>query len=322
MSFLTNLQNSVSTSSIGGTSQFALQTGCGNNDIMTHSMNAAIKTCCGDQNIAVNVSDNLLVDTGSCGKDSIIGRAGNAFINTYCGDDSVILDCDNLDLDLGCGNDNVIVSAQGNINIKGGCGDKAILAESFNQGSGNNYITLVDGNHTINTIGNNFGIATGNGNQTIGTYGNNYRVVTGNGNNKVGFYGNNHSYSLGNGNHDIRTLDNWFASGEFTSVYDSSSLGLFDHNIGLAQSFTLGTAAYDSNKNLCYAIRGVSNTNIETGNGTLQGLVTVGDGQFNLKVGDSAQTRNIDIATGANGTLQNFQTGSFRAQNGYILKDK
>ena len=321
MNFLSNLQNSVSTTSIGGTSQFLLNTGCANNDIQTTSQNAILNTCCGNQNIVVNVSNNLAIETGCCGTDNIMGHAGNAFINTNCGDDTVVLDCDNLDLDIGCGNDNVIVSARGNININGACGDKAILAESLNMNNGNNYITLQDGNSTINTIGNNFGIATGNGNQTIGTYGNNYRVVTGNGNNKVGFYGDNHAYSLGNGNHDVRTLDNWFAAGEFANVYDSASIGLFDHNIGLAQSFTLGTAALDKNNNLCYAIKGATNTSIETGNGTLQGLVTVGDGAFNLRMGDSGIRRNIDIATGQNGTLQNFQTGAFRAQNGYILQD-
>ena len=322
MSFLSNLQNSVYTSSIGGTSQFILQTGCGNNDIQTYSQNAMIKTCCGNQNIAVDVSNNLSIETGCCGNDNIMGHAGNALITTNCGDDTVVLDCDNLDLDVGCGNDNVIVSAKGSININGSCGDKAILAESLNQYPGNNFITLSDGNHTINTIGNNFGIATGNGNQTIGTYGDNYRVVTGNGNNKIGFYGNNHAYSLGNGNHDVRTLDNWFTSGEFTNVYDSASIGLFDHNIGLAQSFTIGTAALDKDNNLCYAIRGVQNTSLEMGQGTLQGLVTVGDGNFSLKMGNSATRRNIDVSLGGNGALQTFQAGTFRAQNGYILQDK
>ena len=322
MSLLSNLQNSVLTSSIGGTSQFALSTGCANNDIQTYSQNAMIKTCCGNQNIAVDVSNNLAIETGCCGSDNIIGYAKNAFIATNSDDDTVILDCDNLDLDIGCGNDNVIVSAKGAIAINGGCGDKAILAESLNQGQENNYITLTDGNHTINTRGNNFGIATGNGNQTIGTYGNNYRVVTGNGNNKIGFYGNNHAYSLGSGNHDIRTLDNWFTSNEFTNIYDSSTIGVFDHNIGLAQSFTVGTAALDSNNNLCYAIRGASDISIETGNGTLQGLVTVGNGNFSVKTGDSETKRNIDISLGQNGALQTFKSGSFRAQNGCILQDK
>ena len=321
VSFLSNLQNSALTSNIGGTSQFILSTGCGNNDIQTSSMNAMITTGCGDQNIAVDVSNNLAVATGCCGKDNIMGRAGNAIISTNCDDDTIILDCDNLDLDVGCGNDNVIVSAQGTININGGCGDKAIIAESFNQCNGNNYITLADGNHTINTIGNNFGIATGNGNQTIGTLGNNYRVVTGNGNNKIGFYGSNHAYSLGNGNHDVRTLDNWFTAGEFSSTYDSNSLGLFDHNIGLAHTFMIGTAAYDSNNNLCYAIKGVSNASIETGKGTLQGLVTVADGNFYVKTGDSGIRRNIDVSLGSLGSLQTFQSGVFKAQNGYIVKD-
>ena len=319
MSFLTNLQNSVSTTSIGGTAQFVLSTGCAKNNIETHSQNAMITTGCGDQNIGVDVSCNLVIDTGCCGKDFIVGNAGNALINTNCDDDTIILDCDNLDLDVGCGADNVIVSARDSISITGCCGDKAILAENLG-GKNANYISLLDGNHTINTIGNNFNIRTGNGNQEIGTIGDNYNVYTGNGNSKVGFYGSNHSYTLGNGNHDIRTLDNWFASGEFTSVYDSATIGLFDHNIGLANSFIMNTAALDKDNNLCYAIRGTSDISIQTGKGSLQGLVTIGDGKFNLKTGDSA-TRNIDVSLGGTGSLQNFESGVFKAQNGYILKE-
>ena len=317
MSFLSNLQNSVSTTSIGGTAQFILSTGCANNNIETHSQNATISTKCGDQNIAVDVSNNLVINTGCCGSDMIVGRAGNAFINTNCDDDTIILDCDNLDLDVGCGNDNVIASATGSMFITGGCGDKAVLAENTG-GNGSNTISFVDGNHTINAIGNNFSIITGNGNQEIGTLGNNYSVYTGNGNNKIGFYGSNISYTLGNGNHDVRTLDNWFSAGSFTNAFDG---GLFDHSIGLANSFSIATAAYDKDNNLCYKIDGSSNVSLKTGNGSLQGLVTIGDGSFKLNAGESSAYRNIDISLGSSGSLQNFETGVFKAQNGYILWD-
>ena len=322
MSFLSNLQNSINTSSIGGSAQLFLSTGNANNNIETHAKNAMMINGCGNNNIAVDVSQDLVIDTGCCGQDRIIGNAGNAFINTHESDDMVVLDCDNLDLDIGNGNDNVLVSARGTFNINGGFGDKTIVAESLNQTYGNNFITLKDGNHTINAMGNNIGIATGNtvgvnGFQTIGTVGNNHRIVTGHGNHNIGFYGDNIGVSLGNGNNDIRTTDNWITANAqgFMNVYDSA-MGMFDHNVGLASTLEMNTAVFKNNVVLGYDFSGVTNVNIDTGFGTTQGLLTIGNGAVNFK---SASNQKLEILTGENGSLQNFQAGIFRGQNGYIV---
>ena len=321
MSFLSNLQNSINTSSVGGSAQIFLSTGKANNNIETHAKNAMMINGCGNNNIAVDVSQDLVIDTGCCGNDRIIGNAGNAFINTHDSDDMVVLDCTNLDLDVGNGDDNVIVSAEGTFNINGGYGNKTIIAESLNKTCGNNFITMLDGNHTIHAMGNNIGIATGNtvganGFQTIATVGNNHRIVAGNGNHNIGFYGDNIGISLGNGNNDIRTVDNWITAGQLTNVYNAATMGIFDHNVGLASTLELNTAVMKDNVILGYDFSGATNISIDTGFGTTQGLLTIGSGNVNFR---SASSQKLEIMTGESGSLQNFQAGIFRGQNGYIV---
>ena len=318
MSFLSDIKNSIGTYNVATTGSAFINAGKGNNNIETHTGDAAIKTKDGNQTILVDVNNNLTVETGCNGSDKIYGSAGNAWIATHDDDDTIILNCNNFDLETGCGDDDILVSAQESISIKGGDGDKVVIAESFSKNNANNFIALGNGNQTIHAMGNNFGIGVLDGNHKIGTVGNNHYIVTGNGNQTIGFYGDNINIDLGDGNHDVRTIDNWIKAKEFTQISSTYDLGFFNHNIGLANTLTYRTSLFDDNKNLLgYAFTGATNVNITTGKGVLSGLVTVGSGD--IEINTPFGKINSTILTGEGQGLQTFKQGEFRGQNGYFM---
>ena len=321
MSFLGDIKNSVVTYNLATNGQVNIFGGKGNADIEIHTGNADVITKSGNHVVNAEVNNELYIDTGRQGVDEVYGYARNAQIQTYEDDDIIALNCESLDLDVGCGNDNIVVSASNRLSINGNCGSKAIIAESLGSNQ-NNFITLGNGNHTIETVGNNFGISVGNGNLTLGTIGNSYRIIAGDGNHKIGFYGNDVKIDVGNGTtHDIRTLDNWIGAKEFTNTHNLVDFGFFNRNISLANTLESVSKIYtdETNGQEYIGISGVKDVEIKTGLGTLQGLLTINSGSLSVTVGGKLNT-SMDL--GENGTIQDFQVGLLRAQGGYLVKNE
>ena len=320
MSFLSDIKNSIGTYNVATTGSAFINAGKGNNNIETHTGDAAIKTKDGNQTILVDVNNNLTVETGCNGSDKIYGSAGNAWIATHDDDDTIILNCNNFDLETGCGDDDILVSAQESISIKGGDGDKVVIAESFNKNNANNFIALGNGNQTIHAMGNNFGIGVLDGNHTIGTVGNNHYIVTGNGNQTIGFYGNDIKIDLGDGKYDIRTMDNWIKANQFTQISSTYDMGFFSHNIGLANTLTEYTFKQDADGNYGFEFAGATKVDITVATSireNLSGLLTLGDGKIKLNTPNSKIKANI--LTGEGAGLLGFKQGEIRGQNGYFM---
>ena len=323
MGFLSDIKNSVKTYSIATTGNMNIIAGKGDAYIETHTGNANISTKNGNHTFAVDVNNDLTLSSGCKGNDQVYGNAGNAWVCTHDDDDTVVLNCGNLDLDVGYGDNNVIATAKENLRIVGDDGDNAIIAASFSTSADNrNEINLGHGNQTIETIGNNFDITTGDGDLKLGFVGDGYDVFAGHGNSQIGFYGNNIKIDVGDGNHDIRSLDNWFIYDEFTNTNSISQTGIFDFDLSLVNAFESRIGKFSTsveNQNLYYGlVEGASNVSISAGNGILQGLVTVGDGDFSVSQGN-IHGKNISILLGEKGALQNFAANEFRGQNGYLL---
>ena len=318
MGFLADIKAAATTYNVATTGTANMAVGSGNALIESHSGNVNIMTEDGNHIIMAEAT-NLNVDTGCNGSDQVFGVAGNAWISTHDDDDSIVLNCDNLDLDIGNGNNYVAASVVGGLNIRGGDGNNTIFAESKNGNEMSNYITLRNGNNYISASGDRFGITTGDGNSMIGTVGDGQYIHAGNGNHTIGFYGSNISINLGNGNHDVRTMDNWIRTGN--GEFSATATGFMGNTISLASSFDMRVSRFTEEGVLAgYMMNGVSNVNLTTGNGNLQGLVTIGDGNFTIQKGNQAEfNANINTGTSGMGGLPNFVAGQFSGMNKYYI---
>ena len=175
-----------------------IKTGDGNNVINVSAGNANIETGNGNQTITANVSNNLVINTGSVGDDKINATALSGIINTNDSDDTIKFSGTSFDISALDGNKIVLVS--GNV------------ADTQHENS----ISLGNGElNQVRVTGNNVDINNGDGRLELGFVGNNVDVNAGNGTHAIGFWGNNVDITLGNGNNSIQTLDFALANGNF-----------------------------------------------------------------------------------------------------------